>query len=166
MARLGCGIVKLMNPTNLLPKEPTLFSGAVATDDRGCLRFVNSFSFQGVRRFYQVENHDTAVVRAWHGHLKEAKYVYAAAGSAIVAAVVLDDTHKPNPKNQVQRFVLSANQPSVLFIPAGYANGFRMLNPETKLQFFSTSTLEASQGDDYRFPFDYWGEEVWQVINR
>lgn len=146
--------------------KPTLIDGGLAVDDRGQLTFANSFSFSDVKRFYMVENFSTRLVRAWHGHLKEAKYVLVVAGSAIVAAVSMGDTTTPSQSAEVSRFVLSARQPKILHIPAGYANGFRPLEEGTKVMFFSTSTLEESQGDDYRFPADYWGQAVWSVEHR
>ena len=82
------------------------------------------------------------------------------------AAVKLDDIKNPSKDAPVQRFVLSDKKPAILFIPPGYANGFRPLEPSTCIQFYSTSTLEETKGDDYRFPPDYWGTAVWEVENR
>jgi dTDP-4-dehydrorhamnose 3,5-epimerase-like enzyme len=145
------------------PEEPHLIPGGLAVDDRGQLTFANAFSFDRVRRFYIVENFSTATVRAFHGHLKEEKFVLVVSGSAVVAAVYLDDPQRPNPDIKPTRFVLSARQPRILHIPAGYANGFRPLESGTKIIFFSTGTLEESTKDDYRFPHDYWGADVWNV---
>lgn len=147
-------------------KEPKLIPGALSVDDRGQLSFANDFSFEGIRRFYLVENFSTEVVRAFHGHLHEEKYVLVVSGAAIVAVVSMDDPTRPSKANPVQRFVLSAAKPALLHVPAGYANGFRPLEPSTKIMFFSTATLEESKSDDHRFPFDYWGKEVWVVENR
>jgi dTDP-4-dehydrorhamnose 3,5-epimerase len=149
-----------------LTDTPRLLEGGLAIDDRGQLAFVRSFDFKGIKRFYIVENFSTQIIRAWHGHIKEAKYVLVVRGSAIVAAVEMNDTERPNRSNPVHRFVLSARKPGVLFIPAGYANGFRSLEEGTKIVYFSTCSLEESKNDDYRFPFDYWGKEVWQIENR
>ena len=149
-----------------LSDTPRLLDGGLAIDDRGQLTFVNPFDFKGIKRFYLVENFSTQIIRAWHGHIKEAKYVLVVAGSAIAAAVEMNDTERPNKSNPVHRFILSARKPSVLFIPPGYANGFRSLEERTKVVFFSTSSVEESKNDDYRFAFDYWGKEVWQIKNR
>jgi nucleoside-diphosphate-sugar epimerase/dTDP-4-dehydrorhamnose 3,5-epimerase-like enzyme len=151
---------------NIGMRDVQLISGGIAVDDRGCLNFANDFNFYGVKRFYQVQNFSTSTIRAFHGHLKEAKYVYVAKGSAIVAAVELDDVKSPNKNKKVNRFILSDKKPQVLFIPPKYANGFRPLEEDTRILFFSTSSLEESRGDDYRFPVDYWGKEVWEVENR
>ncbi len=144
--------------------EPGLIQGEVFIDDRGSVSFVNGFDMSDVKRFYEVSNHRLNFVRAWHGHKKECKYVFAAAGSALVAAVKVDNWEKPSQDLPVQRFVLSAAKPAVLFIPAGYANGFMNLTEDARLIFFSTSTLEQSKGDDFRFDSRYW--DPWQVIER
>lgn len=150
-------------PSANWPSEPTVIPGGLAVDDRGQLTFANGFSFESVRRFYMVENFSTETVRAFHGHLKEAKFAFVVAGSAILAAVPIDDPIHPSSNIKPYRYVLSDRQPRILFIPPGYANGFRPLEPKTKIMFFSSSTLEDSAVDDFRFPHDYWGPEIWNV---
>ncbi|MBI5621643.1 dTDP-4-dehydrorhamnose 3,5-epimerase family protein [Candidatus Falkowbacteria bacterium] len=132
------------------------------------LAFVNDFNptARGIKRCYVAENFSPSTIHAWHGHLKEAKGVLVVSGSAIVAVTGMTDTVNPDHTTKVHRYVLSARQPGVLWIPAGYANGRRALEPNTKMMFFSTTTLEESSGDDYRFRWNYWGPEVWQVENR
>ena len=149
-----------------LPKEPNLIPGGMAVDDRGLLTFANGFSFEKVQRFYVVENFSSEVVRAFHGHLKEAKFIFVVSGSAIVVAVHLDDPVRPSQQVKPYRFVLSDRQPRILYIPPGYANGFRPLEPSTRIIFFSTATLEESSKDDHRFPHDYWGADLWNVEYR
>lgn len=138
--------------------------GRVAVDDRGQLLFCNDFDMKGVRRFYAVSNHEPKFIRAWHAHKKEAKYVLVLSGAALVAAVKIDDWSTPSRSAEVHRFALSDRKPGVLFIPAGYANGFMTLQPETQLVFFSTSTLEESKGDDYRYDATYW--DPWTIQPR
>lgn len=131
--------------------------GGLSIDDRGSLRFVNDFNFEGVKRFYQVENHGIGFIRGWHGHKIESKYVYVSRGSALIGAVRLNGSG-------LERFVLSSDKPSVLFIPAGYANGAMNLTEDCIIQYFSTSTLEESKGDDIRYPFDKWN--IWNIEKR
>jgi dTDP-4-dehydrorhamnose 3,5-epimerase len=130
-----------------------IIPGGVAVDDRGSVRFVNDFNFQNVKRFYQVQNHKRDFIRAWHGHHHEAKYVYIASGSALVGAANMET-------NEVNKFVLSSQSPKVLYIPAGYANGFKTLEENTIILFFSTSDINASLNDDIRFPYDKWN--IWE----
>lgn len=147
-------------------KNMKAFNGGIAVDDRGSVRFVNDFNFKDVKRFYQVENFSLSTIRAFHGHKKEGKYVYVVKGAAIICTVKINDFDKPSKKLKIKRFVLSDKSPKILFIPPGHANGFRSLEKDTSLIFFSTSTLKRSEKDDYRFPYDYWGKDIWKIINR
>jgi len=144
--------------------EPQLIAGAIAVDDRGELGFVNDFSFSNVKRFYTVRNHRQGFVRAWHAHRHEAKYVTVTQGAALIGAVAIDNWDNPSKIAPVVRHVLSAAKPSVLYIPAGYGNGFMSLSDDTRLMFFSTSTLEESKGDDIRFDARLW--DIWSVVER
>jgi dTDP-4-dehydrorhamnose 3,5-epimerase len=139
-------------------------TGDIGIDDRGEVGFVNDFEFAGVKRFYTVMNHRQGFVRAWHGHKKEAKYVTAVQGAALLAIVPIDDWVEPSRDATVKRYVLSAHKPSILFIPPGYCNGFMSLTADAKLMFFSTASLEESRGDDIRFHARYW--DVWQFEER
>ena len=147
-------------------EKSRIIQGKLFADDRGFLKFVNEFDFKGVRRFYQVENFSPATIRAFHGHMREAKYVYVASGSALICVVALDDPRNPSRDRQVERHVLSAADPRILYIPPAHANGFKVLEADTRIIFFSTATLEESCADDCRFAFDYWGADIWATVNR
>jgi len=144
--------------------EPKLIQGAISVDDRGEVGFVNDFDFSGVKRFYTVNNHRQYFIRAWHAHKKETKYVTVIQGAAIVGAVKIDQWENPSKDLQVHRFILTEKNPAVLYIPHGHANGFMSLSPDTRMIFFSTATVEESQGDDFRYEAFYWNP--WQVIER
>lgn len=137
--------------------EITLIKGGISIDDRGCLRFANDFNFEGVKRFYQVENHRRGFIRAWHGHRNEGKYVWVTSGTALIGVVPLDS--KEGDMSNVKKFVLSDKSPSILWIPKGNYNGFMSLEENTKIIFFSTSTLEESKDDDIRKEYDVWN--IW-----
>ena len=145
-------------------QSPTLVEGQIRVDDRGSVSFINDFDFQGVKRSYLVSNHRRGFVRAWHAHRKEAKYVTVVQGAAVVAAVKIDNWEAPSITSKVHRYALSSANPGVLFIPAGYANGFMSLTEDAKLMFFSTSTLDESKGDDIRSDARYW--DPWEVVER
>ena len=141
-----------------------LIEGGISIDDRGELRFVNGFTFDGVKRSYSVTNHNAGFVRAWHGHKKEAKYITVLRGAAIIGAVKVTNWDAPWAYGTPERFVLSAARPQVLFIPAGYANGCKTLTDGAIVVYYSTCTMEESEGDDFRFPADTW--DIWQVEQR
>lgn len=140
----------------MVSEKPTITSvGGLFVDDRGALSFFNDFdpSILGIRRFYQVHHAETGFIRAWHFHHHEEKYVYVPYGTFLVGVV--------DPQtNEVFKFVLSSKQPKLLWIPSGYANGFKNLEPNSGIVFFSTSTTEQSKDDDIRYPWDKWN--IWK----
>ncbi|MCX5666801.1 MAG: dTDP-4-dehydrorhamnose 3,5-epimerase family protein [Candidatus Omnitrophica bacterium] len=138
--------------------------GSVVVDDRGQLLFCNDFDMAKIRRFYIVSNHSARFIRAWHGHKKERKFVFVLSGTALVAAVKIDNWKHPSKGLLVHRHVLSDQKPGILAIPPGYVNGFMTLEPDTKVLFFSTSTLEETKGDDYRYDARYWNP--WEIVER
>ena len=156
-----------------MTKNPKTIEGNLFVDDRGYVSCVNDFNFGGIKRFYVVENHQQGFVRAWHGHKKESKYVYVVSGSALICAVKLKDLEElvqivPE-EITVHKQILSSKIPKIFYIPAGYANGFMTLEPNTKIMFFSTATLEESKKDDIRFPHDRLeiaNLKLWEVIPR
>ena len=129
-----------------------IINGGIAVDDRGDVRFVNDFDFKNVKRFYHVSNHRRGFIRAWHGHKKEGKYVYVSSGSALIGVVNMES-------NEISKFVLSSKSPKILWIPPGNYNGFKSLEENTSILFFSTTTLDESLGDDIRKDFDEWN--IW-----
>lgn len=126
-----------------------IYDGGLAVDDRGTVTFVNDFNFEGVKRFYIVQNHSKGFVRAWHGHKKEGKYAFVTRGTVKIAVIKMEGeiaaTH-----------ILSASKPQVLWIPPGYYNGFKTLTDDAQIIFFSTVTMEEAKDDDFRKPANTW----------
>lgn len=143
-----------------MSEVPFLIKGGLASDDRGTVRFVNDFHFEGVKRFYVLENWRPGFVRAWHGHLKEAKWVTVTRGAALVCAVLVGPPVSPNCpirtliESPVHRFVLTDYFPFILAIPPGYANGSVALREDTQVIHFSSLTMEEAAGDDLRWDWD------------
>jgi len=142
----------------------TLLLGGKAIDDRGELTFANDFDLSTYRRFYNLKNHSLHFVRAWHGHKKEGKAFFVQKGSFIVSTVLIDDWDNPSDKLPIERFVLSDQKPSILIVPPGYANGSMNLTPDAILTVFSTSSLNESLEDDFRFHSYFWNP--WKIENR
>ena len=144
--------------------SPRLIPGDTAIDDRGKLAFVNDFDFTGIKRAYTVSNHRVGYVRGWHGHKIEAKYVSVVTGASMFGVVQIDDWDNPSKSLKISKFVLSETKPSVLYIPPGHAHGFMSLTADTRVIFYSTSTLADSLNDDFRYDARYW--DCWTVEER
>ena len=154
----------MSNISHTEPNKPFIINGDLSVDDRGELMFVNQFNMELVKRFYVVSNHKSGFIRAWHGHKIESKYVFIVNGTALISTVQIDNWDNPSNDLTVDKFVLTAKKPSILFIPNGYANGFKTLSSDSKIIFFSTSTLGDSIDDDYRFDAYKWNP--WEIVER
>ena len=148
-----------------MSSKPYLIKGGVAVDDRGAVTFCNDFNMADVKRFYMLENHEAGFIRAWHGHVTEAKWITVLSGVAIVAVVKMDriqGTHMSGWKyDEPQRYIMHANG-DVLYVPGGYANGHKNLVAGTRVMHFSNLTMDEAKGDDYRFDWNIYGD-VWEA---
>jgi dTDP-4-dehydrorhamnose 3,5-epimerase len=144
--------------------EPRLIAAGSSSDDRGRVYFANDFDMGACRRMYIVENFSAGMVRAWHAHRHERKWVMPLTGAALACCVAIDDWETPSTDAVVHRFTLDADHPSILEVPAGYANGAMALLPQTKLMYLSDATLAETLEDDVRYPARYW--DPWQVTER
>ena len=156
---------------------PTRLHGDKVIDDRGSVTFINQFDFKNIKRFYTVRNHRAGFVRAWHGHKHEGKHVLVVQGTILVKLLdinsyinwmALGSCQLPSgsPQYVIQKsinsVILSEQHPGILWIPPGFYNGFKTLTENAIIQFFSTSTLEESHGDDIRLAWDVFGKEIWE----
>lgn len=138
-----------------------IIHGGGHIDERGEVQFVNDFSFPDVKRFYIIKPKQNQV-RAWQGHKIERKYFFASHGSFLVCTILIDNWDKPSTDLEVNQIILNSNDHKILEIPAGYANGFKALEPNSTLIVFSNLTLAESQQDDYRFDQSLWVD--WEDI--
>lgn len=140
--------------------DPKIIKGDRIYDNRGSLIFNNDLEFYKIKRFYIVHNYSKNFVRAWHGHLKEEKYIKCLKGTFQVCAVKIDNVKKPNKKNKISNFYLNESNHDFIHIPKGYANGSMSLEDNSQLLIFSSLTLQDSIKDDYRFESRYWNPWV------
>lgn len=149
-----------------MPSKPILIDINISTDDRGYINHCNIFDFKknGIKRFYQITNHQINFIRAWHGHKKENKFIMITDGSLKISTVKIDNWSKPNKKLKILNFYINCKSPQILFIPAGYAHGTQNLSKNTSFIVFSNFSINESLKDDYRYPYDYWGD--WKINYR
>ena len=139
-----------------MEKKPTVIHGGEHEDARGKLIFFNDFDMKTVKRFYVIEHPDTEIVRAWQGHKIEQKWFYVISGSFKIVIAQPDNWMDPSDGLQAQEFVLQSESNEILHVPGGFANGFKALNPQSKMMVFSDSTVEESSHDNFRFDTNKW----------
>lgn len=131
-------------------------------DTRGSLLYNNEFNFKDVKRFYHIKLPKKGIIRAFHGHMIEKKYAYILKGEIKILVVPLTDTRNPAKNVQVKTYSISESNPQILIIPPKNANGIMSMSNDAEVIFYSTLNLAESMKDDYRFPEDYWGNDVWK----
>lgn len=136
--------------------QSKIITGGTHTDDRGTLTFFNDFDMKRVRRFYQIDHPDTSIVRAWQGHQIEQKWFYVTRGSFQVILVQPDNWENPSPDLGYEEFLLKCDEKQVLHIAGGQANGFRALEPHSRLMVFSNFSMKEAGTDDFRFDKSLW----------
>lgn len=136
--------------------SPIIIQGNSHKDHRGFISFVNGFDMSQIKRFYITTHTDTSVIRAWQGHQKEQRWFSAIVGSFKVVLVQPDNWDNPSHSLSVEVFELSANETSILHIPAGYIFGFKALEANSKLLIFADASVEESSNDTFKYNADLW----------
>lgn len=136
--------------------EVTILKGNAFSDQRGTISFVNDFTFAGVRRFYHIAHADTRIVRAWQGHRVEQKYFFVPHGSFLLAWVRIDNWDEPSRDLNAAHIILTDDEPRVVIIPPGYANGLKALAPGSVLSVYSNLELADSEKDRWSFDQGLW----------
>lgn len=133
-----------------------IIEGGIFTDHRGKLSHVNGLDMSEVERFYVIRHDSTEVVRAWHAHQYEKKWFYCIKGSFTGAFVKIDNWENPSKNLIPEVFELSENKSEVIYIPEGYANGFKANGPDSILLVLSNKTLDVAVHDSWRYDADMW----------
>lgn len=137
-------------------KKPKIIQGGDHEDERGKIIFCNEFDLSEVKRFYLIEHPNTDIVRAWQGHQREQKWLFVVEGAFKIVLVQPDNWTNPSKTLSTEEFILHSSDLKVLHVPGNYANGFKALEPKSKMMVFSSFTVEESSEDNFRFDKDFW----------
>jgi len=124
-----------------------LIKGNRFVDDRGIMRFNNEFDMTDVKRMYLIEP-TPQLIRAWQGHQIENKWFSVVSGRFEVQVVSMED------HSVKKAFILSDDIDVVIKIESGFYNGFKALEPQSKLMVYSDKSLGESLNDDYRLSLE------------
>ena len=135
-----------------------IIKGGSHTDARGKLEYINDFDLSKVKRLYKTTHFDTETIRAWQVHEIETKWFHCIKGSFEVKIANLET-------GEVKEFILTVNEPTVLHVPKGNANGFKALEDNSQFMIFSDLSLEEAKEDNERLEVGAFGEE-WGLETR
>ncbi|KPK85335.1 MAG: dTDP-4-dehydrorhamnose 3,5-epimerase [Phycisphaerae bacterium SM23_33] len=102
-------------------------------------------------------------INAFHLHPKQVQdELWTAADGTMLVWLV--DVRAGSPTLGVKRsYVLSAEQPSLLHVPAGVAHGYKA-GPEGALLLYTmNSQFNPDDPNEGRLPWDYFGKELWEA---
>jgi len=117
--------------------ELSSIQGGISKDERGQIRFVNEFDMSLVKRFYIIQNADTALIRGWRAHRIEQRWFYVLSGSFNVDLVKIDNWENPSPSLAIENLILHAADMKVLHVPVGYGTAFRALEVGSELLVYA-----------------------------
>lgn len=136
--------------------QPYLITGGTHSDHRGRHRFVNDFDLKDIRRFYTIIHPDISVIRAWQGHEIESKWFFPLKGSFVLAWVKIDNFDSPSANLTADYKILKSDEPMVMHIPPGYANGLKALDAGSEIAVFSDLNVKESIKEKRRYPTKWW----------
>lgn len=140
----------------MTPKLPQIILGGAHKDDRGKLDFYNTFDMTPIKRVYFTKHFDTNTVRAWQGHIIEIRWFICVSGSFKIKLVKVDDWQNPSENLIAEEFILNESQQKILYIPNGFANGFKAIKENSKLMILSDYGYNEIENDQVRFNQNNW----------
>ena len=119
-----------------------ILQGDSYEDSRGVLKYNNDFNMGFVKRFYVIEHPDISIIRAWQAHKKENKWFMVLSGSFKLVFVQPDNWTQPSEYLPYNEYLLKEKNNEIIHVPSGFANGFKALEPNSKLMVFSDASVE------------------------
>jgi len=130
-------------------RQPEVVYFPLYVDDRGSVYCpvdnIGNHEIQfDISRTYVIQNWNSGLIRAWHGHKKGWTGIHVIKGTAKIAARRMD-----NPA-EVTVATLSDRKPGIIWIPPGWYNGTVTLEEDTRMLVYSTLSFEEVKKDDHR----------------
>ena len=141
----------------------------VSTDDRGYLIVIGSSGrtdapdLPVMREVYLVGDMAKGTIRAFHKHETLWDYFFISNGSA--KFILVDDRPGSATKGEMNTFVLTERNPSLLIVPAGVYHGWMSLEDDTQMISIANEPYDPKNPDEKRIPPDSFGD-VWTVKGR
>ena len=141
----------------------------VNTDDRGYLIVVGSSgredspSIDTIKEVYVVGDMVRGTIRAFHKHESLWDCFFISHGSA--KFVLVDERTDSVSEGQMNTFVLTERNPSLLVVPPGVYHGWMSLDDDTQMVSMANEPYNSKNPDEKRIPPDSFGD-VWIVKGR
>lgn len=137
--------------------SPHIIAGGIHIDNRGKLKFNNSFNMSQVKRFYSITLKKKLSIRRWQGHKIEKRWFTAIYGSFTIQLILVDNWFKPSNNLNKIDFELSNESLDVLYVPNGYLTSIKS-NSDNSILLVMSDHLLNEIDDEYRFPSEYFNK--------
>lgn len=135
-------------------------------DDRGYLIEIVRATDPFLTRFgqvYLVGCFAKGTVRAFHKHRDLWDLFFISHGAA--KFVLMDDRQDSSTYKEMNTFVTSARNPSLIVVPPGVFHGWMSLEDDTQMISTATEVYDRDRPDETRIPADSFGD-LWTVKGR
>lgn len=135
-------------------------------DDRGYLIEIIRASDEHFTEFgqvYIVGNFAKGTVRAFHKHSTLWDWFFISHGSA--KFVLIDDRQESKTYKNIEIFVVSSRNPSLVVVPPGVFHGWMSLEDDTQMVSIASELYNRKQPDEIRVPPGSFGD-FWSVKGR
>lgn len=135
-------------------------------DDRGYLIEILRASDEHFTKFgqvYLVGNFSKDTIRAFHKHNILWDWFFISHGAA--KFILVDDRKESKTYKQMDIFVVSSRNPSLIVVPPGVYHGWMSLEDDTQLISTASEVYNRKEPDEVRISPDTFGD-IWQVKGR
>ncbi|KPK40743.1 MAG: hypothetical protein AMJ78_06905 [Omnitrophica WOR_2 bacterium SM23_29] len=135
-------------------------------DDRGYLIEILRSSDEHFTKFgqvYLVGNFSKGTIRAFHKHNILWDWFFISHGAA--KFILVDDRKESKTYKQMDTFVVSSRNPSLIVVPPGVYHGWMSLEDDTQLISTASEVYNREKPDEMRISPDSFGD-IWQVKGR
>lgn len=135
-------------------------------DDRGYLIEIlrsNDEHFSKFGQVYLVGNFASGTIRAFHKHNLMWDWFFISHGAA--KFVLVDDRQNCKTYKQMDIFVCSSRNPSLIVVPPGVYHGWMSLEDDTQMISMASQVYNREKPDEVRMPPDSFGD-IWEVKGR
>jgi dTDP-4-dehydrorhamnose 3,5-epimerase len=109
---------------------------------------------------------EAGAIKAFHLHEQQTDIWYVPPSSKMLL-ILVDLRQDSATKNQRMRLILGDGNSQLILIPPGVAHGCKSLgsNKSTIIYFIDRQfSPDPESCDEKRLPWNYWGEELWDII--
>lgn len=147
-------------------KDVQLIPLKVHIDDRGYLIEIIRATDPYLKRFgqvYIVGNFARGIIRAFHKHAELWDYFFISHGAA--KFILVDDRKESPTYKEINTFIISEKNPSLLVVPPEVFHGWMSLEDDTQMISTASEVYNREKPDELRIPPDSFGD-LWAVKGR